>query len=630
MDKESVFYKLNLVLVFGLIGVLLIHVFFSNQITNSLLILFGLIATFPVVISGIKSIFHRKITVNLLAAIALLVSLIEHEWTSVAFISLMITSARIFGMYTETKAKKTIQSLFKLRPNQAKIKINNQIKIVDIKNINLGDLVIINAGERIPIDGVITSGTASIDQSTLTGESVPIQKKIGDQVLSSTLNLSGSLLVKTTKIGKDTTFEKLICLMEEAQTKKNKIETFAEKFAANYILFTLIGTVIIFIFTKNLSLILSLLLVTCADDIAVAIPLAFWVAIARAAQKGIIIKGGSYLEGLAKCKMLIVDKTGTLTKGKIKVDHIVSFGIPRLSLLRLAATVESVSNHPLAKAIIDYAKKQKIDYQIPKKFNEFSGQGMKVELSNQNILAGSLNFFKQEKIKIHPDQLSQINLAQNEGHNIILIARDQKFLGFIALGDEVRFGLRNTFKKLKQMGVSRIIMLTGDHEEIAKIVANQIGIEEYYANLLPEDKLAFVKKSLNSHSKVAMVGDGVNDAASLALADIGFAMGAIGSDSAIEASDIALMNDDFNKISEAFGLSHFINHIVLENFIIWGVVNLIGLILVFTGFLGPTGSAAYNFFSDFLPLLNSMRLFRYNFHYSPINFHLKSSLSFLN
>ena len=579
----------------------------------SVIQILSILMTIPVVISAIRALFNKKITVDLLATIALTVSIIEQEWVGVIFINLMIISAKIFGVYTENRAKNSIKSLFKLRPTTVKIKRNNEIEIIQVKDVLINDLVIIDAGERIPVDGIIESGNASVDQSSLTGESVPIEKKVGDMVLSSTLNMSGSLLVKVTKLGKDTTFEKLIALMEKAQLGKNNIETLIDKFASRYILFTLIGAIVVYVFTKNNSLVLSLLLVTCADDIAVAVPLAFWAAIARGAKRGIVIKGGNYLEVLARCKMLIVDKTGTLTKGKIKVNHVYPFGISEKSLVHLAVIAESMSDHPMAKAIVDYAKKLNIKYQVPTKFEEFLGRGMKVFWENKNIMVGNLNFFIEEKIFIDDKQLQQIKLAENDGHNIVLVANDNVFLGFMALGDELRWGIRNAVLKLKEMGVVRIVMLTGDNEKVASQVAKEIGIEEYHANLLPEDKLNFVKKSLNKKYKIAMVGDGVNDAAALAISDVGFAMGAIGTDSAIEAADIALMNDDFGKIGETVGISRFIMKIVVENFIIWGVVNTIGLILVFGKIIGPTGAAGYNFISDFLPLLNSIRVFRYKF-----------------
>lgn len=621
MNKEKIVFRINIVLIVSLGVVLILHYLLGqSKFGDVLLIIFGMFGTIPVAIGSVKAILNKKITVDLLAAIALFISVIQHEWTSVVFISLMISSARIFGIYTEAKAKKTIQSLFKLRPTEVKIKRNGRIETIDIEDIKMNDLVIVDAGERIPVDGTIESGVASVDQSALTGESIPIEKGLGDQVLSSTLNLSGSLLVRTTKLGKDTTFEKLISLMEEAQSKKIGIETIVDKFAVWYILITFVGSLLVYIFTKNISLVLSILLVTCADDIAVAVPLVFWAGIARAAKRGIIIKGGNYLEALAKCKMLIVDKTGTLTRGKIKVSHIISFGIRENSLLHLAVMAESVSDHPMAKAIVEYAQKIKIKYEIPENFEEFSGKGMKVGWRGKNIMVGNLKYFMAEEIKIDEDQLKQIILAEEDGHNVVLVACDKIILGFIALADELRYGIKNTLKRLREMGVVRIVMLTGDNEKVAKTVVREIGIEEYHANLLPEDKLNFIKKNLNSKFKIAMVGDGVNDAASLALADVGFAMGAIGTDSALEAADIALMDDNFGKIGETIGLSRSILKIVAQNFVIWGVVNSIGLFLVFSKIIGPTGAAAFNFLTDFLPLLNSMRIFRYDFRSSSIHY----------
>lgn len=580
---------------------------------NNILVLIGIVTTLPVVISTIKALRRKKITVDLLATIALVVSILNQEWTSVIFINLMIVSAKVFGLYTENKAKKTIQSLFKLRPAKVKLKIDDQIEVVDVDKVVLGDLVVIDAGERIPVDGIVKSGQASVDNSILTGESLPIEKKVGDMVLCSTLNLSGSLLVEVTKLGKDTTFEKLIALMERAQTGKNNIETLVDKFASRYILVTLVVAILIYFFTKNISIVLSVLLVTCADDIAVAIPLAFWAAIARAAKHGIVIKGGDYLEVLANCKMIVVDKTGTLTKGKLIVNKIFTFGVSETVLLRLAVDAEIMSDHPMAKAIVEYAKGFNIHGCVPKIFDELPGKGMRVENNEGRVVVGNINFFNEEKIVINSEQLSQINLVEGEGHNVVLVARQGKVLGFIALGDELKRGIKLDMERLKKMGIVKIVMLTGDNKNVAKRVALEAGVDEYYADLLPQDKLDFIKKSLNDKYKVAMVGDGVNDAAALAISDVGFAMGTIGSDTAMEAADIALMNDDFGKIAETIKISWFIKRIVVENFVIWGVVNIIGLLLVFGKIIGPTGAAAYNFVSDFLPLLNSVRVFGYKF-----------------
>lgn len=579
-----------------------------------LLIFFGIIGVIPVLISGVKSIFHQKISVDLLAATALIISIIHHEWISVAFINLMITSARIFSLYTESRAHKAIARLLKLRPSTVNIKQMDSILEIPIDQVKSNMEVIIKAGERIPVDGQIISGYGEVDCSSLTGESLPIHKAVGDQVLSSTLNLAGSFIVRADKVGHDTQFAKIIKLMEEAQSQKTLITTTIDQFTTWYILATVFVTILLYLFTRNLNLILSILLVTCADDIAVAIPLTYWGAIARAAARGIIIKGSSYLEGLGLIKTLLVDKTGTLTRGQIKVSHIIPLNhASHHTVVKIAAAVESISDHPLAKAIVRYAESFKIAVHPPAVFVEFPGLGITATLNRSQIVVGKLDFLKKNKIPITPEVLAQINLVEAEGHNIVLIAKNRQIIGLIGLGDELKPGIRMTISRLRQLGISQVVMLTGDNLQVASTVAAQTGINQFHANLLPENKLNYVKKYLNSDSKVGFVGDGVNDSAAISLADIGFAMGAIGSDSAIEAADVALMDDKFIKIYDAIKLSHFTLRIARQDFFIWGAVNLLGLFLVFAGVLTPATAAAYNFITDFFPLLNSVRVFKYRF-----------------
>ena len=578
------------------------------------LIFFGIIGVVPVLISGVKSLLNKKISVDLLATIALTVSIIHHEWVSVAFINLMITSARIFGEYTETRAHKAIASLLKLRPTTVKVKQPNSIIEIPIQQVKSGMQIIIQAGERVPVDGQIISGYGEVDYSSLTGESLPLHKETGDQILSSTLNLAGSFIVRADKVGPDTQFEKIIRLMEKAQSQKTLVTTTIDQFTTWYILATVFVTILLYLSTRNLNLVLSLLLVTCADDIAVAIPLTYWGAIAKAASRGIIIKGSSYLEGLGQIKTLLVDKTGTLTLGQIKVSHVVPLNhTDHDHIIKIAAATESISTHPLAKAIVRYAKSLKINYKTPTTFEEVTGLGVFATINKDKILVGKLDFLKKKKIKITSDVLTQINLIESEGHNIVLVAKNQKIIGIIGLGDELKNGIKMTIAKLKNIGISQVVMLTGDNLQVATTVAKETGINQFHANLLPENKLDYVKKYLNPHSKVGYVGDGVNDSAAISLADIGFAMGAIGSDSAIEAADVALMDDKFIKIYESIKLSHFTLKIARQDFIIWGVVNLLGLFLVFAGVLNPASAAAYNFITDFFPLLNSIRVFRYQF-----------------
>ncbi len=582
--------------------------------SNTLLIVFGIAGVAPVLISAVKSLLNKKINVDLLASIALIVSILHHEWVSVAFINLMITSARIFALYTENRARHAIASLLKLRPTTVKIKQQNSIIEIAIDQVKSGMEVIIQSGERIPVDGQIITGYGEVDCSSLTGESLPLHKAVGDQVLSSTLNLAGSFIVRADKVGANTQFAKIIQLMEEAQSQKTPVTTTIDRFTTWYILATFFVTTLLYLATRNLNLVLSLLLVTCADDIAVAIPLTYWGAIARAATKGIIIKGSSYLEGLGQITTLLVDKTGTLTRGQIKVSHITPIAkTSHDDIVKIAASIESVSSHPLAKAIVRYAESQHLSVHPPSSFNEVPGFGLTATLNKNKIVAGKIEFIKQNKIPITSEVLTQINLIESEGHNIVIIAKNRQVIGLIGLGDEIKPGVKMTITKLRNLGVSQVVMLTGDNLQVATTVAAQTGITQFHADLLPGSKLDYVKKYLNPLSKVGFVGDGVNDSASIGLADIGFAMGAIGSDSAIEAADIALMDDKFIKIYDAIKLSRFTLKIARQDFIIWGTVNLLGLFLVFTGVLNPASAAAYNFITDFFPLLNSVRVFKYRF-----------------
>ncbi|HEX6976966.1 MAG TPA: cation-translocating P-type ATPase [Patescibacteria group bacterium] len=613
MDK-SLSLKLNIALLIALILSLVTYYLklFPFMTENTLIVIVGTFATIPVVLSALKAVRHRKVTVDLLASIALFVSLLNREWASVVFINLMITSARIFGDYTEGKAHDAIKSLLKLRPEIVKIKKEGGIVQEPVEHVNVGDLVVVETGDRIPIDGIIVEGDASIDQSSLTGESIPVTKTKGHKVLSSTLCLTGSLIVKTEKVGKDTTFEKIVALVESAQGGKLGIQTVADKFATVYILITLFGSIAVYLLTSNLSIVLSVLLVACADDIAVAIPLAFWSAIAKGARQGIIIKGGSFIEGLAKVNTIIVDKTGTLTKGIVKTEKIITFGkLKSHEALSIFASIESVSEHPIAKAITQHAKNDGVPIKTPQNFKEVAGKGIVATYNGSKVVVGSQRFVSEEKVEVTQDQIKTAQDYQKDGYDVVFLGIKGKLAAFLTLADQIRPDAKSTIAKLKTLGVKDIIMLTGDNENVASRVAREVGITTFHANLLPQDKLKYVKTYLSKKGKLAMVGDGVNDAASLALADIGIAMGAIGSDAAIEAADIALMQDNFSKVAEAIKLGRYTTNISKQNFLIWGIVNTIGLTLVLTSQMGPQGAAAYNFVTDFFPILNSFRVLRY-------------------
>ncbi len=591
----------------------LFHVFIGNL--NTIIFLgVAVIGLLPVLFSAIRALINRKLTIDLLASIALIFALLNEEFHSAVFISLMLASARFFAYFTEKRTKNAIRGLLKLRPTKVLIKTDSQgILEKPVEEIKINDLVVVEAGERIAVDGIVAEGSASVDQSSLTGESEPVAKTVGDEVFSSTLNVSGSLLVKTTKVGEDTTFAKILRLMEESQKGKAPITSVTEKFVNFYILITLFGSIALYIFTHNLSLILSVLLVTCADDLAIAIPLAFMATIGTAAKKGIIIKGASFIEGLPKVKLMIFDKTGTLTEGKPKVRQIFVFkNYPEEKFLSILGGLNAESNHPTAKAIYNFIKQKNIKISEIKQIHEEAGYGIGGFVDGKRFLAGNTKFLENHGVVFSEEEQSLIQKEKSRGRMLVALGMDDFLLGFLSLSDSIRVHALQVIKELKKLGIERMVILTGDNEMVTGEVAKELGISEFQANLLPQDKVNFVRSSLNKNYKVGMLGDGINDAASLALADVSFVMGAIGSDATIEAADIALMKDNLKDIIDAIQMSKSTMKIVNQNLILWGIINSIGLILVFAGFLGPSAAAAFNFLTDFIPPSNSLRLFKFH------------------
>jgi len=526
-------------------------------------------------------------------------------------VSLMLASARLFARYTASQAKNALAGLMKLRPTKIHLSVDGKICEVSIEQVKVGDLVVVESGERVAVDGVVESGEASIDQSSLTGESEPVAKKAGEEVLSSTLNVSGSLMVRAKKVGGDTTFAKILELVEKSQASKAPIASMVERFAGRYIFFTLLGATALYVFTQKIDLVLAVLLVTCADDLAVAIPLAFTAAIGVAARWGIIIKGGEFLEGLTKVRAMVFDKTGTITEGKTKVEETITFGgYSQDEFLAVLGAAESESGHPAAKAVKKLIAAKGINLLRITKVHEEPGFGIRGKIDGEEIIAGKTKFLKDNGIVFSDEESGLIEEQKAKNRMVTVLSRGGRVIGFVAMRDAVRAGAADIIKKLRSMGVDKIAMLTGDNEKIAAQVSQEVGITEWQANLLPKDKIEYLRKAVNADYKVAMVGDGVNDAAALALADLGIAMGVVGSDAAIESADVVLMKDKIGNIPEAMDLSRYALRIIKQDLWLWGAVNAVGLALVFGGVIGPRGAAAYNFLTDFLPLLNSLKLFR--------------------
>lgn len=593
-----------------LAGVIYYFGVFPSSISIRIAAGVSMFATVPVALSALKALISKKISVDLLASFAMIFSLISSQWASALFIGLMLAAARIFLAISEQRARRSIKHLLKLKPTHANVERGTGVVEVPVHEIKIGDIVVTELGERVPVDGVVVKGEGSIDESSITGESVPVNKKIGDVVVSSTIIVAGSLEIKVTHIGKDTMLEKIIDLVENSQINKAHIATSAEKFAGWYVLIVGAVSLVLFFFTHNLAFVLSFVLVVCADDIAVAIPLAFLTAIGYAAKRGVIIKGGEYVESLHKAKIVVLDKTGTITKGLLKVEHIIPFNDASLkTIFSFGGMISILSSHPASKALLAYIKEQGIQVSEPDRFEEFGGRGAIARYGNTKVFIGKIDFLKEQGVVIGSEEKKEIQDREDEGLSVTLLATDGNIIGAFCFADTLKHDIKKTLDDLRGLGIEKIVMLTGDNERAAKRIAQAAGIDTFHANLLPEEKLKFLKSYLSPHYSTIMIGDGLNDAAALALADVGIVMGGTGYDVSIESADVVLMKDNFSRVPEMIRLSRFVLAIARQNYGIWASVNIVGIGLVFTGILHPTTAAFYNFATDFLPLINSARMF---------------------
>lgn len=611
MEKS---FQLRLVfdgfLIFILITALAINFTKIAPLPETVFVVLAIIGLLPVLRSAIVSLRNRELSIDLLASVALIFAMLAGEWHSAAFINLMLTFARLFDTWTEMRTKNIISSLLKYRPEKIKIKIGEEIKEVTVEQVKVNDLVVVEAGERIPVDGVVENGQASIDESVLTGESEAVTKKPKDKVFSSTLNVSGSLLVKAEKVGADTTLERMIVLVEEATRKKSKVEKLASKFTGWYILLTLVGSAVLLAFIHNPSIVLAVLLVVCADDIAVAVPLSFTSAIAHGAKRGILIKGSDVMETLPKIRYFLTDKTGTMTRGKPRVVEMKFFSkLKKEKLLEYFGAAAINSTHPIDETILNFVQNQKIEVPASTQFHETPGEGISAVHEKKQLLVGRIAFLESNGVKLTQEEKTDLETTKNKGYGITALAVNKKLAAAAVLEDEIRPFARELIIITKKLGVLEWFMLTGDNEVVASKVSSQLGIDEFKAGLKPEEKLKEIETFKSHHEgTLAMIGDGVNDAASLAMADVSFSMGAIGSDAAIEASDVALMNDKLERIPEAIILARKTQTIIKQCFFIWGVTNGLGLALVFLRVIDAQGAAAYNFLTDFIPIFNALRI----------------------
>ena len=615
--EESFFFVFDWFLIFSTASLLIAEIFSNVSWLHQVMAIVAFLGIIPVAISAFKTLIAKHISVDLLATIALAFSLLSQEWSSAAFITLMLAFARIFDQITQARAKKTIQSLMKYSVDTVRVRVGDTVKVLHIHEVKPGDLVIVETGDRIPVDGIVMSGIADVDESTLTGESELISKKNGDKVFTSTMNEAGSLIVRTEKVGADTTLSRMVSLVEESSRDKNQAELAADKFTEWYIVVSLIVSIAMYIFGLSPKIILSILLVVCADDIAVAIPLAYTAAIAYAARRGVIVKGSSAFEQLSKIKYILTDKTGTLTKGKPKVVDVRMYGLwTREEIAKRFVGGAAESKHAVSRAIMEYAAEYKIRPHLPDELEEIPGQGISFSHDGEAMLMGRASFMEARGSRLSPAVKKDIQTEKDSGRGVVCLSINGEVVGLLSYVDELRPHATAIIAETRDLGVKEWHMLTGDNEQAASLIARQLNLRHYHANLTPEGKVNFIHKFEKEHSSstsvVAYIGDGVNDAASLALADVSIAMGGIGADSAIEASDVTIMKDHIDRVPEIISMAQKVRRVIGVNFWIWGITNGVGLLWATVGIPGlgtldPGHAAMFNFLTDFIPIVNALR-----------------------
>ena len=568
-----------------------------------------LIGGYPIYKETLESLRHKKINMEVSMTLAIFVSLLIGQFTAAAVIAFFVILAELLEEMAVDKGRATILKLEGSIPKTALVKRDGAELTVDLRTLSLGDVVIVRDGERIPVDGTVLKGSALVNQSAITGEIVSVEKNVGDQVFAGSVSESGILDVRTERIGEDTTFGKLVELVREAEGRRAPIEKISDRLATRLVEFAILFSIVTFIVTRNLTSAISVIVVAGACGVAAGTPLAMVATMGNAAKRGVIVKGGTYIEEMKRVDTVVIDKTGTLTFGVPEVTDVTSVdGCDQQQLLQYATTAERYSNHPIAKAIVEKATELGI---MPNEHSTFSytpGKGVEVESNGHRILVGNGTLLADKGIRLSTQASAIASERAAEGKTAVYVAHEQKVCGLIAIADRIRNESLTAIADLKRIGI-RTIMLTGDNKVAAQIVANEVGIDEVYAELLPQDKVTIIKRLVAEGHKVAMVGDGINDAPALAHANVGIGMGA-GTDVTIEEADVVLLTNDLQKISYLVKASKRAYGTVMQNFYGTITVDGIGVTLAFLGFLNPLLAAGIHVLSEFVFILNSAKLIR--------------------
>ena len=568
-------------------------------------VVISLIAVLPESIGMVRTLLSGRVGVDVIAIAAIASSLLLGQYAAAAVIVVMLTGGNALEEFAKNRARKELDSLLKRKPTIAHLIKNEEISDVSVTKVVVGDAILLKPGDMIPVDGKIYKGFTSVDESAITGESLPENKKPGEAVLSGSINLDGVIEIHATKISKESQYETIIKLVSEASTKKSPLVRLADAYSLPFTIFTFVLAGIAWYISGDPVRALSVLVVATPCPLIIATPVAIVSGMSRAASRGIIIKSGGVLEQMSRVDAIAFDKTGTLTKGKpiiMSIDP--CHGVSQDELLIIAASLEKFSTHSLAQVVVDAASKKKLPLHKISKSTELPGKGIKADLAGEKIIIGSFMFLKESGVNL--DDPVCVGHSQKE-NTALYVAKSKKYLGAITFVDPLRDEAKQTISSLKDMGVNNFIMVTGDRRQVGQYIGRKLGISRVESEVLPADKVKILLREKKIHSPIAMVGDGVNDAPVLAASDVGIALGAKGSTAASEAADAVIMQDDLGRLSDLVAISKRSVRIAKES--IFTGMGLSSILMVFAlfGFIVPIAGAFMQEAIDVVVIINALR-----------------------
>lgn len=562
------------------------------------------IGGWPIFRNVVRATLNRQVISHTLMTVGVLAALAVGQWATALVVVFFMRVGEYVENFTAEGARKAVKDLAALAPQTARLERDGSEQEVPISEVQAGEIVIVRPGEKVPVDGEVISGQATMNQAVITGESMPVEVAAGSPVFAATIAQLGGLRIRTARVGQDTTFGRVVKMVEEAEANRAEVQRFADKFSAYFL--PVVGSIafLTFLIRRDPLAAAAVLVVACSCSVALATPIAMLASIGGAAKRGLLIKGGKYLELLARADVVLLDKTGTLTLGKPQVTDVISLnGLEKFEILQLAASSERYSEHPLAEAVRSAARQQDIRLLEPQNFESVPGKGIRAQVAGQQVTVGNRQLIPGAAA------LAQAVELEQQGKTLLFLARNNEPVGVIAAADTLRPEVPTALAELRALGIRQIELLTGDNERTARHLAEKIEVN-YRAGLMPEEKIAIVKAYQAQGHTVVMVGDGVNDAPALAQADVGIAMGAAGTDIAIEAAHIALMREDWALVPEVLQIARRTMGIVKMNLGFTAVYNVVGIALAALGFLPPIFAAAAQSLPDLGILANSARLLR--------------------